>query len=308
MRDAHVPPDVSVVITAFNERHAIERCLTSLARQQTSHTFEVILIDSSTDGTDAAARRFSFVQVRHFAERRYCGDARNEGVALARADLIAFLDADCFVASDWVEQIVRAHRTPHLAVGGVIENGTPESLVAWAYYFCEFNLWLPRESEVSVPQMAGCALSVKRGAFDRYGPFLTGTYCSDSVFHWRMANDGHRVLSVPTIRVFHTVRYRVGEFLRHVVEHRRCYARVIARQNGFSARQRVVAALTTAVLPLLLLPVIAWRVARSSVPIRHFLFSAPLVLLGVIARAWGEFLGYVRVGAGATGRPQASPA
>jgi O-antigen biosynthesis protein len=207
MRDAPAPPDVSVVITAFNERNAIEKCLTSLSRQATSHSFEVILIDSSTDGTDDAARQFPFVRVHHFDERRYCGDARNEGVALAGADTIAFLDADCFVESDWIEQIVRAHQSPYLAVGGVIENGTPESLVAWAYYFCEFNLWLPRQDEAPLPQMAGCALSIKRRAFDRYGPFLTGTYCSDSVFHWRMANEGQQVLSVPAIRVFHTVHY-----------------------------------------------------------------------------------------------------
>jgi glycosyltransferase involved in cell wall biosynthesis len=142
--DMSARPDVSVVVASFNERDAIERCLASLERQETSRSFEVIVIDSSIDGTDAVARRFPFVRVFHFPERKYCGDARNEGLALARADVIAFLDADCFVENDWIEAIFRAHQSPYLAVGGVIENGAPESLLAWAYYFCEFNLWLPR--------------------------------------------------------------------------------------------------------------------------------------------------------------------
>jgi len=295
--DVSARPDVSVVIASFNERNAIDRCLASLERQETSKTFEVIVIDSSTDCTDAVARRFPFVRVRHFAERKYCGDARNEGLALTRGDVIAFLDADCFVESDWIEAIVRAHQSPYLAVGGIIENGAPESLLAWAYYFCEFNLWLPRPTSREIPEMAGCGLSIKRRAFEQYGPFLEGTYCSDTAFQWRMTKDGHRVLFVPGIRVFHTVRHGLGEFLRHVVEHRRGFATVTGREKNFSTGKHVAAALAVGFLPLLLFPVIAWRVVRSWIYVRQFVLSSPVVLLAVMARAWGEFLGY------ATGRP-----
>jgi len=292
MSEVPALPDVSVVIASFNERNAIEGCLASLERQETTRTFEVIVIDSSTDGTDAVARGFPFVHVRHFPERKYCGDARNEGLALARGDIIAFLDADCFVESDWIEAIAHAHQSPHLAVGGVIENGKPESLLAWAYYFCEFNLWLPRLTICEIPQMAGCALSIKRRAFEQYGPFLEGTYCSDTAFHWRMVCDGHRVLFVPGIRVFHTIRHDLRGFLRHVVEHRRAFAAVTAQEKHFSTAKRGAAALGTAFLPFLLFPVIAWRVVRSRVYVRQFVASSPVVFLGVLARAWGEFLGY----------------
>jgi glycosyltransferase involved in cell wall biosynthesis len=292
MSEVTTRPEVSVVIASFNERNAIEACLASLERQKTSTPFEVILIDSSSDGTDAVAQRFAFVRVRHFTDRRYCGHARNEGLALAHGDIIAFLDADCFVDSDWIEAIVHAHQSPHLAVGGVIENGKPESLLAWAYYFSEFNLWLPRLTICEIPQMAGCALSIKRRAFEQYGPFLEGTYCSDTAFHWRMAYDGHRILFVPGIRVFHTVRYDLRGFLRHVVEHRRAFAAVTAREKHFSTAKRGAAALGTAFLPLLLFPLIAWRVVRSRVHVRQFVLSSPVVFLGVLARAWGEFLGY----------------
>lgn len=299
MNESVDPPELSVVIVAYNERHAIERCLASLERQQTSRPFEVILIDSSTDGTDAIARRFPFVRVEHFAARKYPGDARNAGVALARGGLIAFLDADCFVESDWIEAVARAHQTPHLAVGSAIINGSPGSLVAWAYYFCEFNLWLPRRETREMAEMATCGLSIKRRAFEQYGPFIEGTYCSDTAFHWRLARDGHKVLFVPSIRVAHTARYRLGAFLRHIAAHRRGFASITVRENEFPAPKRFAAALATAFLPPLLLPVIVWRVAWSEHLLRPFLLTAPIVLLGVLARAWGEFLGF----ATAKGRP-----
>jgi GT2 family glycosyltransferase len=172
----------------------------------------------------------------------------------------------------------------------------PESLLAWAYYFCEFNLWLPRPTSCEIAQMAGCGLSIKRRAFEQYGPFLEGTYSSDTAFQWRMAKDGHRVLFVPEIRVYHTVRRDLGGFLRHVVEHRRGFATVTAREKRFSTGKRVAAALATGFLPLLLFPVIALRVVRSRVYVRQFVLSSPVVLLAVMARAWGEFLGYVTGG------------
>ena len=292
-------PELSVVIVAYNERHTIERCLASLVRQQTGRPFEVILIDSSCDGTDAIARRFSFVRVQHFAARKYPGDARNAGVAFARGGIIAFLDADCFVESDWIETVVRAHQAPHLAVGSAIINGSPESLVAWAYYFCEFNLWLPRRETCEMAEMATCGLSIKRRAFDQYGPFIEGTYCSDTAFHWRLARDGHKVIFFPSIRIAHTLRYGLAGFLRHIAAHRRGFASVVVHQKQFTASKRFAAALATAFLPLLLFLLIAWRVARSEHLLRPFLIAAPIVLLGVLARAWGEFLGF----ATAKGRP-----
>ena len=292
MSDSTNLPELSVVIVAYNERHSIERCLASLKRQQTNHLFEVILIDSSTDGTDAVALRFPFVRVQHFAERKYPGDARNAGMALARGGIIAFLDADCFVESNWIEAVVRAHQSSYLAVGSAVINGSPESLVAWAYYFCEFNLWLPRAEKCEIAEMAACGLSIKRHAFKQYGPFIEGTYSSDTAFHWRLARDGHKVIFIPSICVAHTVRYRLGEFLPHTVMHRRGFARVVAREKAFSMPKRFAAAMGTAFLTPLLVPIIAWRVARAERLLRPFLLASPIVLLGLLARAWGEFLGF----------------
>jgi glycosyltransferase involved in cell wall biosynthesis len=285
-------PEISVVIVAYNERQTIEGCLASLERQQTRRTFEVILIDSSADGTDAVARRFPFVRVQHFATRKYPGDARNAGLSAARGGIIAFLDADCRVESDWIDAVARAHAAPHLAVGSAIVNGSPESLVAWAYYFCEFNLWLPRRNAGEMASMAGCGLSIKRRAFEQYGPFMEDTYCSDTAFHWRLARDGHRTLFDPSIRVAHTVRYRVGGFLSHIAAHRRAFASVVVHERRLSGPKRFAAALATPVLPVVLLPAFAWRVARSERLLRPFLIALPIVVLGVLARTWGELLGF----------------
>jgi GT2 family glycosyltransferase len=293
LQDPALMPDLSIVITSWNARPTIEGCLDSLRLQATRSPFEIILVDSSTDGTAELVRQnYPEVRLVSSPSRLYCGEARNMAIPAARAGIIAFLDADCTVESGWVDAILAAHRDPGLLVAGTVENGTPESLVAWAYYFCEFNLWLPGKGERDVAEGAGCCLSFKKKAWEAYGPFLTGTYSSDTAFHWKARAEGHRVRNVPAIRVFHRVLHGFRDFLRHVAHHRCCYARVKVREFRLGPTARLARCLFAPILPLLLLATIAARVAASGRFHREFLACLPLFYAGLCARAWGEFRGF----------------
>jgi GT2 family glycosyltransferase len=286
-------PALSVIIASWNASRTIEACLDSLRSQKTAAPFEIILVDSSSDGTaDLVGRDYPEVRVITSPARLYCGEARNLAIPMARAAIVAFLDADCFVESGWVDALLVAHRTSGLLVTGSVENGTPENLTAWAYYFCEFNLWLPRAAERRLAEAPGCSLSFKKPAWERYGPFLTGTYSSDTAFHWRASSDGQPVSFHPSIRVFHRALYGPREFLRHVVFHRRCYAQVKVRECRVGAMGRLARSLLAPALPFLLLVVITARVLRSGRHQREFLRCTPLFFGGLCARAWGEFLGF----------------
>ena len=73
-------------------------------------------MDSSTDGTGDLVRQ-GYPEVRLITST--CPallrvDARNLGLKIARAPIIAFLDADCFVEPGWVDAVLGAQRPPHL--------------------------------------------------------------------------------------------------------------------------------------------------------------------------------------------------
>ena len=288
------PPDLSVVIASYNAGRTIEACLDSLRSQKTSRTFETLLVDSSADGTAALVRqKYPEVQLITSPSRLYCGDARNLALPQARADIIAFLDADCVVESGWVDAVLQAQHPPHMLVSGVIENGTPESQVAWAYYFCEFSQWLPRRDSGEIDEGAGCCLSFQRQAYEAYGPFLGGTYSSDTAFHWRAWRDGHKVYLDPAIRVYHRTLYTVREYLGHVAFHRQCYAQVKGRERHLGLAQRLVHIITAPALPFVLLAATGIHVAKSRRHLRKFLGCLPLLFAGLCARAWGEFWGFM---------------
>jgi len=290
-------PRLSVIIASYNSRDTIGSCLRSLREQGDTNSFEVIVVNSSRDGTGEFLRQ-SFPEVRlfHFDERKFCGDARNIGIAEARGGIVAFIDADCVAPPGWVEAVLRAHESDHLAIGGAIANGNTESLVGWAAYFTEFSKWMPGTPGKMMEDIAGANMSYKAAAFDEFGSFITGTYCSDTEFHWRMEKSGRKLLFNPSTEVSHCSIEEFGSFLAHEVFHGRCFARVRSRACSFPAWKRSAYALLMPLVAIKLMAEIVLENLVNRIYLKYFLFSLPLVVLGVASWSLGELLGYLQGG------------
>lgn len=103
-------PIVSVVIPLYNKAPHIARALTSVLKQ-TFQDFEVIVVDDgSTDDGAEIVRRFEDPRIRLIQqENRGVSAARNRGIEEARAELIAFLDADDEWLPDFLSTIIRMY-------------------------------------------------------------------------------------------------------------------------------------------------------------------------------------------------------
>lgn len=93
---ASKPPEISVVIPAYNEATYIDRLLEALAKQSFKD-FEVIVSDAeSNDGTDKVVKSFKDKLDIKFVESppKGPGHGRNEGAKAAKGEWLLFLDAD----------------------------------------------------------------------------------------------------------------------------------------------------------------------------------------------------------------------
>jgi glycosyltransferase involved in cell wall biosynthesis len=85
---------VSAVIPAYNAQSHLAECLASVSEQSGRFTLEIIVVDDgSRDATAEIARRHPGVQCITQANAGPSA-ARNVGIASARGEFIAFLDAD----------------------------------------------------------------------------------------------------------------------------------------------------------------------------------------------------------------------
>jgi glycosyltransferase involved in cell wall biosynthesis len=295
---------VSVIVASYNARATILRTLASLRTQRGGPPFEIIVVDSSTDGTaDLVASAFPDVHVIRSRQRRYAGDARNVGIAASRGDILAFIDADCVVGPEWVDRVAAAHRRDHAVIGGVVENANPSSASGWAYYFTEFNRWLPGARAQTVDEVPGCSMTLKRSAYERYGPFMVGGYCSDTLFQWRLAADGARPHLDPTIRVAHHNPESLASVLRHAPRHGRDFARLRGRERP-GRLAPALRALSAPLLPFVLIARAAYFVRRDDTPnFGRFLLASPLTMAAMTAWSWGEMRGYLAVATAVGERP-----
>lgn len=100
-------PVISVVIPLYNKAPHIQRTLDSVLNQ-TIQNFEIIVVGgNSTDGGEDIVRTYTDPRITLIKEAG-CGvsAARNQGVAEAKADLIAFLDADDEWLPEFLETIL----------------------------------------------------------------------------------------------------------------------------------------------------------------------------------------------------------
>jgi glycosyltransferase involved in cell wall biosynthesis len=105
-------PLVSVIVPVYNVEKYVKECIRSI-REQRYENLEIIVVnDASTDRTavilDELAGAESRMRIIHLSENVGALSARSLGVSAARGDLVAFVDGDDFVHSEYLSCLVRA--------------------------------------------------------------------------------------------------------------------------------------------------------------------------------------------------------
>jgi glycosyltransferase involved in cell wall biosynthesis len=98
-------PAISIVMPLYNKAGQVLKTIASVTAQTLSDWELVVVDDGSTDGGPALVRALGDARIRVVSQANAgVSAARNRGIELARADLIAFLDADDL----WLPQFLAA--------------------------------------------------------------------------------------------------------------------------------------------------------------------------------------------------------
>jgi len=113
---------ISVVVPAYNEESSLGALLESLAAQDTSLPFEVIVVNNaSTDRTKQVAQQYTSQLTLTVLDepRKGRGPARATGFAHAQGEIIFSTDADAIVPSNWISSLsTKLSDTRFAAVSG----------------------------------------------------------------------------------------------------------------------------------------------------------------------------------------------
>ena len=211
------PPEVVVVIVAWNSGDYLQRTLDAL-RGQSFTDFETIVWDNaSTDGAVEALSVGPRVRIVRCPDNLGFAAANNRAAALSKTPFIVTLNPDAFPEPDWLAVLVAAaRRTGAESVASLqLSDEDPEILdgagdmmsvigVAWRGGYLKSRTAQPREP---VEVFAACAAAAlyRRDAFEAAGGFDERFFCyhEDVDLGFRLRLRGGRCVLEPRAVVRH---------------------------------------------------------------------------------------------------------
>ena len=100
--------DLSIIIPVYNKSKLINRCLDSIFKQTTIHSYEVVLVDdgSTDDSVELIKARTEGNIILYEQQNAGPSVARNKGVELSHGKYCAYLDADDYWGDGFIEKTV----------------------------------------------------------------------------------------------------------------------------------------------------------------------------------------------------------
>jgi GT2 family glycosyltransferase len=189
-------PLVSIVIVTQNRKAELKRCLQAVYAQHHGQVETLVIDNKSMDGTPGmVTTEFPGVHLIRLDRNLGCPGARNVGVLNAHGDIIFFLDDDCIIDVDAVDNAL-----PYFESDERLVVVSPQIIEP------EQDRTLPRMSISARYSHEFTGVSaIRRTVFEHCGlypvDFLYGAEESDLAL--RILNaDGH-ILYAPDVKVFH---------------------------------------------------------------------------------------------------------
>jgi cellulose synthase/poly-beta-1,6-N-acetylglucosamine synthase-like glycosyltransferase len=211
-------PEVSLVITAYNEEERIKQKIeNALALAYPKDKFEIIVVsDGSNDKTEELVRSFQDKGVQLLASpirngKHYC---QGQGIAVAKGEIIVLTDATTFLEIDAVEKIVRNFADPKIGcVSGRDRVERIESDTVGEGRYIEYEMKLRAlESKVgSLVGVSGCFFAVRKKLCQTWYDDMSSDFYLPIISYMK----GYRaVLEPEAIGYYEVLRNSQGEFQR----------------------------------------------------------------------------------------------
>ena len=211
-------PTISVIVPCRGHAMEVAQCLRALRQQDLAAQYEVILVDSVADPAVASiAGEYPEVRLVRSKVPLTAGAARNLGVRHARADYLAFTDADCIPERTWLAVAMAALVQDRVAVGGSVTNCMPFHPVATMDNILQFADQQPGRPDGPAKYFPGCNVAFRKAEFMALGGFPEEIQPGQDAVLTKAAAArwAERVRHVPGMCVRHKGQTSLSGYWRH---------------------------------------------------------------------------------------------
>jgi GT2 family glycosyltransferase len=216
---------VTVIVPTYGNWWLTERCLRALERHGLPGQQVVVVDDVSPDETRSRLALTAGIDVAFAAENRGFAGSCNTGAALARSEILLFLNADTEVQPGAVAALIDALADPSIGIvgakllypeGGIQHAGLivdRDGLLRHAHWFRPDDL-VDADVARDYPVVTGAALAIRAADFQTAGGFDTAyrNGYEDADLCMRVWAAGKRVRYEPRARIVHVESASTGRF------------------------------------------------------------------------------------------------
>jgi glycosyltransferase involved in cell wall biosynthesis len=219
-------PQISVIVPTRNRASRLPPFFEALCRIQSVLAYEIIVVNNgSTDDTGLIAKGYfdrlgdRFILIDE--PRRGVAYAKNAGLKLARGEIVAFFDDDCYPAPDFIDAVWLSFRRPEVGfIGGRVELFDPAD-VSLTVLTDKQSRHFPPKQLIMTGELLGANMAfrvevIRRiGEFDvLFGPGAAVASCEDNDYIQRASNAGYFGTYDPNVVVYHHHRRRAEHVAR----------------------------------------------------------------------------------------------
>lgn len=190
--------DLSVIIPAYNEEQYIDSLIQSIKGSIQNTDYEIIVVDNGSNDSTVQLATDSGAQV-YSIPKSTVAKARNFGATKAKANILAFLDADVRITDDWGKEIEKI--LSYIAEKNILTGSRytiPEN-PGWLEKY-----WFEPLSKKDISYINGGNLILSKNTFKKIGGFngLLVT-AEDYEFSTRAISKGIQIINNPALRAIH---------------------------------------------------------------------------------------------------------
>jgi GT2 family glycosyltransferase len=216
-------PTATLVIVTFNSSDALPACADALATLAVAGGYELIIVDNAShdDSVAVVTQRMPHAKLLTNTINRGFAAAVNQGVVAGSGRIVATLNPDTMVASDWLQSLITVLDTdPHVGIVGSAISDFAGMLTHTGgdYHPLTFHTNhhdAPNNQLSDVPYVTGAGIAMRRSDWERVGGFDEGffpAYFEDVDLCLRVRAAGLRCVYQPQARLRHQESSSTGKY------------------------------------------------------------------------------------------------
>jgi hypothetical protein len=287
-------PEMSVVIVTPDSYGVIRRTIRYLRAQSVKDCLEIVIGAPSRDQLgliESDLEGFHSYKVVEVGEIRILAKAKVATVVASSAPIVAFAEDHCYPEPGWAEALIATHRRGYAAVGPLIRNANPATLLSWAGLLLHYGCCIQPTLSGKCTNLPWHNTSYKRQLLLEYGPELASMLIVEGILFDDLRAKGHILHFEPAAQTNHVNISILSSLIRHAFWGGRLFGAMRAQKNNWPVWKRLVYIAGSPLIPIMRLYKTVRRgreVGKDALLPRLI----PAVLAGLLPHAMGEVTGY----------------